>query len=74
MASIDRCSVERNCRGAPTGASLWEANCAGSQENARRNTCPTLPGSAITTSFRHLASHRYLECSAARCRKTIASR
>src|SRR5277367_1518329 len=57
IASMDRCSVEPNWRGAPTGASLWEANCAGSQENARRNTCPR---SAITNSLR---SHPYVECS-----------
>src|SRR5688500_2448175 len=43
MASVDRCSVEPNWRG-PTGLVLCEANCVGSQENARRNTCP---GSAI---------------------------
>src|SRR3954467_13467034 len=44
MASLERCSVEPNCLG-PTGVSLCEANWAGSQENARRNTCP---GSTIT--------------------------
>lgn len=46
-ASTDRCSVEPNRRG-PTGASLCEANWAGSQENARRNTSP---GSTITRSL-----------------------
>src|SRR6202034_3785039 len=63
MASIDRCSVEPNCRGAPTGASFCEANWAGSQENALRKT---FPRSTITNSSRYhvVFSRHYLECSA----------
>src|SRR6478609_5824939 len=54
-ASVDRCSVEPNCRG-PTGASLCEANCEGSQEKARRNACSGSNTSQLLSAQCHVVS------------------